>query len=64
MNTDEPMTAFIRQQPGLAKRLLEEHHPDEHGRCAKCSGNSLVSWPCAARYHAEQAVIPLQRAAS
>lgn len=60
--TDEPMTVFIRNQPGLAERLLDEHQPDAHGHCRKCSQNSLVSWPCAPRYHAEQALLPASQA--
>ena len=54
---EEPLTAFYRQYPGTARLVLAEHVPDEQGRtCIKCSGVRAVPYPCALRFHAEEAL--------
>jgi hypothetical protein len=43
-------THFIAGQPGGAKRLLDEHSPNDQGLCRGCrrpgTGTPHVPWPC------------------
>lgn len=42
---------FIARQEGGPDRLLQEHSPDDEGKCLGCRrpgyGTAYVPWPCA-----------------
>ena len=50
---------FIAAQPGGPERILDEHRPDDYGRCRGCTrpgvGTPYVSWPCSVAKLAEAA---------
>lgn len=53
----EAMITFILSEPGMLRRLLAEHVPDEKGLCRVCStAGTRRLWPCRVRGYAELAL--------
>lgn len=56
---DNPVVVdFIRNQPGMAGRLLAVHQNDGSGRCRVCSEGGQAgrkSWPCQLYSYAREA---------
>jgi hypothetical protein len=54
------LQALLAAVPDLVDRTLDQHHPDERGRCAACrdtdtGSEAAARWPCMAYDLAEQA---------
>ncbi|MGH3978402.1 MAG: hypothetical protein ACRDRZ_05290 [Pseudonocardiaceae bacterium] len=51
------MAQVMSGMPDVWRRVLDEHVPDERGRCQACRNEQGVSaiWPCVTRGIAEQA---------
>lgn len=56
---DDPsaLASVISGMPEVWQRLLDEHLPDESGRCVVCRGSTSagVPWPCTLRVIADDA---------
>jgi hypothetical protein len=51
------LASVISGMPEVWQRLLDEHLPDESGRCVVCRGSTSVGvpWPCTLRVIADDA---------
>jgi len=52
--TTDALVQFIGSQPGLARKILDEHIRDASGDCAACSGYRQVRYPCGLAWHAAE----------
>ncbi len=56
------IAAELARLPGVARRLLVLHVPDEQARCRECTvpGTGLpgAAWPCALHFYAAAALRP------
>jgi hypothetical protein len=52
------LASLLANMPDLLERTLEQHRPDDRGRCLACRGagsDDAAPWPCLAHDLAEQA---------